>query len=459
MPCWGSRCCLRFVPAIAGLLGIAASVACSPPPQATTPPPPPTPRESTTADPLLRSDANRPSIEDPPDTDETTTLSGALNFSVQQQGPDLPWTLKVVNGLHVAVALAADSRLLWFEIMSPASRKPVTCRLPKELFPQDETGVSRVELGPGEWVSDSFDPRFYCFAPDGQQWLVPGAIVRPFFGWPESSPKKTWKNGKRVDVAVEQKAPFVAEPVSKDGADESQSYKLLSAEEFALRSEYSEWSRARLSDADTDAEFTLTIDQGSDAHAEFDTTLRVTLQNHSTKSQRVFFRRELVTFEITGPTGTVSCTAGPDERTPDPSAFLRFAPGKQMSFSSRLAELCPRGTFSKPGLYLAYARFEANQSGGSQQLQAFTGTIVSSRPGLIRVRTGEEPFRRKQNAMRPASGTTSSPPPPEAPLVPPPPTGVSPQPQPGIPPPPSSPPPPPPSSPPPPPHPIGAAEP
>ncbi len=401
-------------------LGCGSPAASAPPP-----PPPPSPGLASV---VLAADQQPPRLRDPGTADDSSEtaepLSGKLELRIEQQGPDLPWALRITNGREEPVRIAADPRLLWFEVQPPAAKKPKLCRLPSELFPREESRLRWVRLEPGEWIVDRFDPRFYCFSDEEQPWLVPGAVVRAFFGWPEKPPKTTWKDGKRVELPMEQPPPYVAvaaTPPDEDATGSTSSLapvKLLRAEGFALRSEYSEWARARLAE-DEGESLGLTIARGSDAYAESSATVQVALENHSESTRKVFFRRELLTFEVTGPTGSTSCTSGPDQRNPDRQAFLTLHPKKPMTFTSRLAELCPRGTFAKPGLYLAYVRFDATQSGAAQGINAFTGTVVSPRPALIRIRTGEEPFRRRRAFSQPRGTPGLAPPVPNMPPAPP----------------------------------------
>jgi len=95
-----------------------------------------------------------------------------------------------------------------------------------------------------------------------------------------------------------------------------------------------------------------------------------------------------------------SCDPQPDTRAPDRLAFLRLAPGQSMTITSRLVELCPKGTFSRPGFYLVHARFDADHSGEDFGLDAYVGRVASEKPANVRVRSGElEPEDRQ--AMRP----------------------------------------------------------
>jgi hypothetical protein len=392
-----------------------------------------------------------------------------LVVTVQESGPEQPWLVQIVNHGNGPAELIADSRLMWFEVKAPGQKKSTSCKLPDELGPSESESRLRVTLLPGEGVIDTFDPRLYCFAEGDQKLLVPGAEVTPHFGWAEAPPKKHWKGGKRVEEPALQRPPFVAGRKPNEGAkppsaesstanDDSTdrphaeadatpgSHKkrpgkpnsrllakqkaakeknkaILAAETlaaasdkelvgstFALNREYAIWSHHPLPPQDSARTEPLPVIgirlvQGSDAKAEYNATVQMTLENQSNASTHVYFRRELVTFEVTGPKGVIVCDPRPDDKSPDKQAFIKLAPHAKQTFTSRLAELCPRGTFAAPGLYLVYGTFTASLSGEDMGLHAFTGQVQSEKPAAVRIRTGEVSLLQKQMMPIAASPT------------------------------------------------------
>jgi hypothetical protein len=334
-----------------------------------------------------------------------------LRLVVSEQGPNQPWTVAIHNDGDKPMHLVADPRLLWFEVVAPGNKKTETCRLPGELFPSKPGKDFEVVLKPHDRVTSKFDPRYQCFAASGQSLLVPGAIVKPRFGWPEKT-RTAWKKGKRVEVKVEQSPPYVArtegEPSSsKQDKDEGRGepssskqdkvdargepVKLLRAEPWALKSSYAAWSRSGLSpEKATEAPLELKLSQGSDSDVELSAEVTFTLRNRSRETQRVFIRREFVTFEVMSQDTMATCDAKPDLRAPDPQEFVTLRPGGSFSLPNRLVELCPRGTFARPGLYLVQGRFDSAESGEEFDVNAYVGRVVTSRPVTIRIRKGDE---------------------------------------------------------------------
>lgn len=383
--------------------------------------------------------------EDTASSEKAKPSNSGLRLEVRERGPGQPWLLHIVNHGDQPAELVADTRLLWFEVKLPGKKKQSLCKLPESLSATSQPEPRLVvHLEPGEGVADQFDPRLYCFAEGDQKLLVPGAEVTPHFGWAEAPPKKRWKRGKQVEEPVLQKPPFVARqsleaagkppPSPSDeatplsvppkaaarltsagvtGAD-----KQLEGAPLALQSEYAVWThQGRTADATESGSneegplppIGIQLIQGSDARAEHDATIQLTLLNQSPLPSYVYFRREMVSFEVAGPAGITQCPGRLEDRTPERSSFLHLTRNAKRSYACRLAELCPRGTFAGPGLYLVYARFDATLSGHQQGIEAFIGPVYSRTPATVRIRTGEEAIFQKRPMLRtPNAGTTSS---------------------------------------------------
>lgn len=349
-----------------------------------------------------------------------------LRLEIVERGAGLPWTLAIVNDGPSPVRVVGDPRLLSLELLPPASDdkkakapKPVSCKLPGELFPEAADPELVRRLRPGEALLHAFDPRLYCFDEDARERLAPGTVVTPSFGWPEKKPKTVWRKGKRVEEPVEQEPPFVARAhgpgrpgsdgdaekdqdapaddaatgpsddaatsPSDDDAPAAEQVKRLTGRAFTLGSSYG----ATPTPERPPEPLALEVRGGSDtSHVRY-ATIEVRLKNTSREPQRVFFRRELVTFEVMGPDGLFVCDPQPDDFAPDPQGFQRLSPGGSTSAVSRLIELCPDGTFDRPGLYRVHARYDASVSGAEHGLDTFTGRVFSERPAMVRIREGE----------------------------------------------------------------------
>jgi hypothetical protein len=172
--------------------------------------------------------------------------------------------------------------------------------------------------------------------------------------------------------------------------------------------------------------------RGSDAANERNVLVTVRVRNPNRSKVTVFVRRELITFEVLTPTGTVTCSSEPDMRNPDRRAFTSLAPHASIKLTSRLVELCERGTFGDPGIYVVQAVLDANSNGEDVGVDAFTGILRTERPTLVRVRHA---LHVVPNHGAARGGAPAAPGMPPAQPVPPPPQPVPPPPPPPPPPP------------------------
>jgi hypothetical protein len=361
--------------------------------------------------------------------DESATLG--LRFEVAEMGPNAPWAMAVVNRGTEAVEVVFDPRLLVLEIEPPPDPKAKkwtpkpkrrVCRLPDDLRPTRVDQKFVIRLEPGHGMVEAFDSRLYCLPEKGTSPLVAGAKVSTRFGWAPKT-KVVWKKGKREEELLPQTDPFVAElaPLppehgpehegdaagqAVDGGDaghdievaremrdagaelhEDERVKELHGTSFELGGDY-----APPKSEEEPEEFGLNLQRGSDALDETQATITLALSNRSKKPRHVYFRREFVSFQVSGPDGSVICDPQPDGRAPDRQAFSLVAPGGSLATTSRLVELCPDDTFARPGLYVVNAQLDTFANGAEFGFDAFVGRLVAERPVVIRIRKGVLPF-------------------------------------------------------------------
>jgi len=383
------------------------------------------------ADSGAQSEESAPPIVDPAVARALVAKSGeggpaplGLRFEVMDLGSQLPWAFAVVNRGTEAAVVDFDARLLTLEILPPVIEeelsgkktakqrkakkppKPVLCRLPADVVPSSVDPALALKLEPGEGLVQNFDPRLYCVGKS--PWpLVEGAQVSARFGWPMKM-KVVWKAGKREEEPAQQREPFVAEPSeaqgSLPGAPVSEvperRIKELTGTPFTLGRSFANEIKATPASGAPSPGLELSI-AGSDALDEGAATATTTLTNRGARKQDVYFRREFVTYEVSGPDGVFQCDPKPDERSPaDRSSVQTLRPGGKFSAVSRLIEMCPAHAFARPGLYLVHARFDAADPATDLGFNAFMGRLVSAKPALVRVRRGELPFTRANSTMR-----------------------------------------------------------
>ena len=359
-----------------------------------------------------------------------------LRFEVMELGAELPWAFAIVNRGTEAAIVDFDARLLTLEILPPPPAveppapsgkakalktakakkppKPVICRLPADVVPSSVDPALASKLEPGEGLVQNFDPRLYCVGKT--PWpLVSGAQLSAHFGWPLKM-KVSWKAGKREERPAVQREPFVAEPVEAQGSlpaaplrdgEKSENFeaterriKELNGTPFTLGEHFGDAATLPPGAKSPPPGLELSI-SGSDAADEGVVTATTTLTNRGPRKLDVYFRREMVTYEVSGPDGVFQCDPQPDRRSPaDRSAVQTLRPGGKSSAVSRLIEMCPAHSFARPGLYLVHARFDAADPATDLGFNAFMGRLVTAKPALVRVRHGELPFTPSRGAMR-----------------------------------------------------------
>jgi len=346
-----------------------------------------------------------------------------LRFEVMELGAELPWAFALVNRGTEAAVVDFDARLLTLEIQLPTPEpeapsaknkfpkakkppKPVLCRLPADVIPGSVDAALAIKLEPGEGLVQNFDPRLYCLGKT--PWpLVEGAQVSARFGWPPKL-KVTWKAGKREEKPGVQSEPFVAEPSEARGSlpgngggePSERRIKELSGTPFTLGSNFATVPKLPPGVAPPAPGLELSI-SGNDAANEGAVTATSTFVNRGPKKQDLYFRREMVTYEVSGPDGVFHCDPQPDRRSPaDRSAVQTLRPGGKFSAVTRLIEMCPAHAFARPGLYLVHARFDAADPATDLGFNAFMGRLISAKPALVRVRRGELPFSPASGAVR-----------------------------------------------------------
>lgn len=408
------------------------------------------PKRVTVEKPKFRSPA--PPLPAPKFTELELALKQGLQLQVVDRGPFERWDVSVSNRGRTPIEIAADPRLLSFEARVPGKAKPVSCKLPAALLPRPGH-VRRRELAPGEQYSFSVDPLMYCFESGDQTILVPGTFLTPGYGFPERT-KTRWSWGRRYEERLEQVAPFAAayathgahapvgpppvgETAAEQNTDARGSATSVAAEEgpeaslsrepapslntregglkqvlgegFALRSEYEGWAKAGLhkhvlGDRPRDG-LRLSIASGSDAPSARDISVTVKLENRSEVAQRVYFRRDLVSYVIQGPDGEHECEPLSAElRAPDAQAFTTIAPGKSASFTTQLLELCPASSFARAGFYYISAVLPATTAGAYPDEDVFTGKLAASKPRAVRLHSAELPFLLRRG---PGGGSSS----------------------------------------------------
>jgi hypothetical protein len=163
----------------------------------------------------------------------SAALSAALGFAPATETPVRlsivapsatgAWTVRVTNEGPTPVRLAADLRLLAFDVerevvgapKNAAVRKG-TCILPDSMRPSSFPEARALYLQPGESWVERFDPALFCHGSELSALLAGGAVVRPRLGFSKAAPKapKPSKPSAKGTKPKPVTGPFVAESTS-----------------------------------------------------------------------------------------------------------------------------------------------------------------------------------------------------------------------------------------------------
>ena len=107
----------------------------------------------------------------------------------------------------------------------------------------------------------------------------------------------------------------------------------------------------------------------------------------------------MLSFDIDGPDGRRACLAQPPTRSVPRDNYRAMKAGASASFSVLLGEVCPMGTFTRPGLYEITPTLHAQESGAELGLTAFTAIVPAQTATLLRLASAPEPFYKTPPAI------------------------------------------------------------
>jgi hypothetical protein len=293
------------------------------------------------------------------------------------------WKLRVVNKGSVPLRLAADARLLSFEIEpdatpgateTPKKPKPVTCALPADMRPAGDDERVLV-LPPGRAFGETFDPQLYCFGATESAALRAGGRVTARMGF---SPGR----GKL-------ERPFVISPF--DGIEP----RVAAAKEIAAPS----FTLAALAPAAppaasaplTGPRLSVALPEWLDANRGAEAAGTVTVSNAGDRPVTLRLRPDTVTFSVATPGGaSVRCGRGTAMGTPVRELFDTVPARGSAALPVLLAALCPAATFDQAGLYRVVPTLDTRRASGERiGLATFDGEVVGTRASLLRVRAAQ----------------------------------------------------------------------
>lgn len=330
--------------------------------------------------------------------DAPTLPPPRLTLQLEAPDPAGPWKMVVTNEGEVPLRVAADGRLLSLEIEPPEGLDnpyakggpkkkpaPVVCRLPADLRPSAVVEDRAIVLGPGSRYEEVVSPALYCFAEADAKALVPGARVTAKLGFPDSTkgaPKAT------------PRAPFLAEPamVSPPVA----AAKEIVSSRFLLATPAPVSGPSFGNDENTEdpngPRLELMAPARVDSLDEKTVATTLTLKNVGRRDARVHVRRDNLLFDVDGPDGSAHCGVPSSRRAVPRDLFDSLAAGASRTIEVWIGEMCPNVVFDRPGLYRIRAGLAFPPSAGGDTQRAWTRTVITQVPLLVRIRQGRLPF-------------------------------------------------------------------
>jgi len=142
------------------------------------------------------------------------------------------------------------------------------------------------------------------------------------------------------------------------------------------------------------------VDGWSDGGAPRDVTLRIHAKNEGGRTLAAVLRTRMLRFRVEGPMtpqnqtpGTIECNV--DDRAHGVAVELvrEYRPGAHLDIPFLLAEVCPRGTFDRPGLFRVTPLLVSNLEGEAVvHRDAFQGRVRALQPALARIGASRLPF-------------------------------------------------------------------
>ncbi|MFO0612000.1 MAG: hypothetical protein U0414_05410 [Polyangiaceae bacterium] len=327
-----------------------------------------------------------------------------VKLTVTAPTPDPPWTMRLENTGEHPIRIAADVRLLSFELETKGGTKK--CTAPAGLRPTKLLKSRELYLKPGEAFQQEFDPRLYCFGTTGDA-LTNATVVHAHYGF--AAPSWGQSKGPFAAQGIDEPAEFAALPTI-DATDVQLAYATFAPPPPPAPAEPAPTHASLVAPSapppepesffidKNKARFTVFVDRFSDVNAARDIVVNVHLKNEGTHEMIAALRGRMVSFvvEQLGRDGssmkTVDCT-GEDQTHPISAEMLRgLGGGQSVTIPLLVAEVCPPSTFDRPGLYRVTPRLDTLASGEAAELEAYVGRAFTRDAVLVRVATAREPF-------------------------------------------------------------------
>lgn len=354
-----------------------------------------------------------------------------VRVSVSAPSPDPPWVLRVENVSDVPVRIPADALLLRFDMKIKKGAGAKRCSLPASMVPSGFPEKRELYLRPGEVYEEQIDPRMYCFGEGMTDYLRPGTSLVPRFGF---------------GSGLASREPFVAQ--SADDADSYLPLRDLTGPEIVLpnvpegsptippasgpftpkppappppptagaKPHANGTASHDGSEAEEEEEqapvvtspppvvdmkaghLDIYVERLVDAAAPRDVILTIRAKNEGRRKLAAVLRGRMLHFHVeelaadNRPLREVDCVHQASAHGIATEMVSEVQPGREMRIPLVISEICPRGTFTRPGMYRITPRLDTAQMGESLKKDAWLGQTFARQSALVRLASGPQPF-------------------------------------------------------------------
>jgi hypothetical protein len=357
-----------------------------------------------------------------------------LSLRVLAASPDPPWLLVVENTGDRPIRVPADERLLSFDLRPKPKSAAIACKLPAAMVPTEFDDDRELVLEAGESLTIAIDPRLYCFGSSVDK-LVPGATLVPRFGFAKFAQSKDAFVAAPLDAPSTlaprrfvQGEPFVLPAVptasptpptppgptpTEDAGPVSGAPASSSPASSSPASSSPPASTTPLETRDRRApQLDVYVEQRVDAHAGRDVVLTIRAVNEGERKLKTVLRTRMLRVRVeelradNEAAQETLCTGQHAAHGVASEHVTTLGTKGQSTLSLLVAELCPKETFRKPGLYRLRAEIDTSVEGESLKADPWLLGALARQSALARVATGRAPF----HVGHPSAGPLELPP-------------------------------------------------
>jgi hypothetical protein len=140
------------------------------------------------------------------------------------------------------------------------------------------------------------------------------------------------------------------------------------------------------------------VDRFNDVGVARDIIVNVRAENAGRRALLTAIRGRMLSFTVeqlgsdNHPKSTADCVQSDRPHGAPAESLFDLNGGQSVTVPILLAEICPAGTFDRPGLYRVLPRIDTTVAGEGAKANAFVGRALARQSTLIRVATGRQPF-------------------------------------------------------------------